>query len=164
MFEALLANGIWSTVGSAEKIEANLDLYETVMAFGQESSEPVTRAQFFELILSGVPEPVEVAKQMGLLLGDGEGNYHEDEKLTMEQLAVIINRLADMNGMKLTGEAVAISDEADISPWALESVQNLVSSGVSKLDADGNYNPKGEVTESIVQSIMNELMMKLTGA
>ncbi|NLN65895.1 MAG: peptidase M16 [Clostridiaceae bacterium] len=164
MFEALLANGIWSTVGSAEKIEANLDLYETVMAFGQEPSEPVTRAQFFELILSGVPEPVEVAKQMGLLLGDGEGNYHEDEKLTMEQLAVIINRLADMNGMKLTGEAVAISDEADISPWALESVQNLVSSGVSKLDADGNYNPKGEVTESIIQSIMNELMMKLTGA
>lgn len=163
IFEGFLNNGAWSTVGSAEKIDANQDLYDTVITFGQQTDEPITRAQFFELILTGVPEPPEVAKQMGLLLGDGAGNYHENEKLTMEQLAVILNRLAVLNGVQLTGEVAAIADEADISPWARDSVQALVASGVAKLDADGNYHPKEEVTASFVQTIVNDLMMILSG-
>lgn len=163
LFESFLANGSWSTVGSVEKIEASKNLYDSVISFGQKSDEPISRAQFFELILAGVPEPVSAAKQMGLLLGDGTGNYYENEKLTMEQLAVILDRLAVLNGVQLTGEKVAVADETEISFWAKNSVQALVASGVAKLDADGSFHPKGDVTASFVQAMLNELMKVLTG-
>lgn len=162
MFEGFLNNGAWSTVGSAEMIEANKDLYDSVILFGQHEESAITRAQFFELILTGVPEPVEVAKQMGLLLGDGKGNYNENDKLTKEQLAVILGRLAVLNGIQLTGENVDIADEADISSWAIDSVQALVALDIMKLDDNGNFNPKDDVTSSFIQTIVNELMVKLT--
>lgn len=164
MFEKLLENGTWSTAGSKEKIEANKDLYTSIISFGQEQSdEPVTRAEFFEIILAGVPEPVETAKQAGLLLGDGHGNYYEDEPLTREQLAVIVNRLAMLNGIELTAdEDVFIQDETEISAWALSSVKALVSAGFDILDENGNFNPKDGVTQSFVITMINEIMTKLS--
>jgi len=159
MFEKLLANGAWSTVGSKEKIEANKDLYDSVISFGlQQSEEPLTRAKFFELIMYGVPNPLEYAKQLGLLVGDGQGNYYEDEKLTREQFAVILNRLARLYGMEFASENVVIADENDISPWALSSVRTLVASGLSVLDENGKYNPKEYITESFVRKIIDEVM------
>lgn len=161
MFEKLLENGTWSTVGSREKIEANKDLYTSIISFGQQQSdEALTRAQFIELILAGVPEPVEVAKQLGLLAGDGKGNYFEDEKLTKEQLAVILARVAALNGIELSAEDVQIADETEISPWALSSVKALVTAGVSVLDENGNFSPKAEVTQSFVINLINEIMMR----
>jgi len=164
MFEKLLANGSWSTVGSREKIEANKDLYDFIITIGQQQAEePLTRAKFFELVLSGVPEPLEYAKKLGLLVGDGQGNYNENEKLTREQLAVILNRLAKMYGLEFSSENIIISDEKEISPWALESVRALVASGLSVLDDDGNFKPKEYVTESFVQIIIYEVMSKFVG-
>lgn len=162
MFEGFLKNGAYSTVGSTEKLNANKDLYDSIISFGQQTDETITRAQFFELILAGVPNPVEVAKQQGLLRGDGKGNYYENDKLTREQLAVIINRLVSLNGMQLSGDEVKISDIASISPWARDSIKAIVNSGVAKLDANGNFNPQGEVTASFIQTLMNELTKKLT--
>jgi len=164
MFENLLKNGAYSTVGSAEKINANKELYNSIISFGQQQAdETLTRAQLFELILTGVPNPVEFAKQQGLLLGDGKGNYYEDSKLTMEQLAVIINRVAAMNGVQLSGDGVSIANEADISPWALDSVKALVGAGIMQLDSNGNFNPQEEITALAVQTLMTELINKLSG-
>jgi len=163
MFENLLKNGACSTIGSADKINANKELYDSIITFEHLEEETLTRAQFIELILNGVPNPVEIAKQQGLLLGDGKGNYYEDSKLTMEQLAVLINRVIVMNGMQLSGEGVSIANEADISPWALESVKALVGAGIMQLDSNGNFNPQEEVTASAVQTLMIDLVNKLSG-
>lgn len=164
IFENFLKNGAYSTVGSAEKISANKELYESIISFGQDNTdESLTRAQFCELMLAGVPNPVEVAKQQGLLLGDGKGNYNEDGKLTMEQLAVIVSRLVAMNGTQLSGDEVIIADDANISSWAKSSVKALVDSGIMKLDSKGNFNPQGEVTASAVQTLMVDLISKLSG-
>lgn len=164
MFEGFLKNGAYSTVGSAEKISVNKDLYDSIISFGQQQTdEPLTRAQLFEMLLAGVPNPVEVAKQNGLLLGDGKGNYFEDEKLTMEQLAVITSRVAAMNGVQLSGDEVTINDMDSVSEWAKSSVQALINSGIAKLDVNGNFNPKGTVTASALQTLMAELINKLSG-
>ncbi|NLV35849.1 MAG: peptidase M16 [Clostridiaceae bacterium] len=164
MFEKLLEKGVYSTVGSAEKISANKDLYDSILTFGQDQAdETLTRAQLFELLLQGVPNPVEIAKQQGLLQGDGKGNYFKEDKLTMEQLAIILNRLALMNGAQLGGDEVVISDMDSVSSWAKESVQALVYSGVAKLDENGNFNPKAEVTASTAQTLAMDLINKLSG-
>lgn len=162
MFEDFLKNGAYSTVGSAEKLNANMDLYDSIISFGQQTDDTITRAQFIEMILAGFPNPIEIAKQQGLLQGDGKGNYAEDEKLTREQLAVIINRLVALNGIQLSGDEVVISDINSVSSWAKDSVKALVNSGVAKLDDDVSFKPQENVTASFVQTIINELMKKLS--
>ncbi len=163
-FESVIENGAYTTVGSAAKIDENKDLYESIIAFGQKKGpeEPITTVQFIELMLQGVPNAMEVAKQQGLLVGDGQGNYFEDEPLTKERLAVFLNRIATMNGVQLSGGDVVIFDVDSISPWAKSSVTALVGTGVMKLDADGSFSPKGTVTASDVMDAMNELVVALT--
>lgn len=163
VFESFIKNGSYSTVGSADKVGQNKALYDSVISFGQQTDESLTTAKFFELLLAGVPNPVEFAKQNGLLLGDGKGNYFENELLTKEKLAVIINRVAAMNGKKLSGDNVSIADSAGISSWAAGSVKALVGSGIEKLDSNGKFDPKAPVTSSYVQSLITELMNVLTG-
>ncbi len=173
MIEKFLENGAWSTVGRMEKIEANKDLYDTIITFGQqttqepgqqEAEELVTRAQLMQLLLGSVTnEPMETAKQAGLLQGDGNGNYFEDKFLTKEEFAIILERLVLLNGMQLGGDKVIIADEADISPWAVNSVNALVASGVIKLDADGNFHPKDNITGTFVITAINELAMIISG-
>ncbi len=164
MFESVVKNGTYSTVGSAAKLNENKELYESIVSFGQQkvNDGPVTTAQFIELLLQGVPNPLEFAKQQGLLVGDGKGNYAENELLTKERLAVFMDRIALMNGIKLSGDNAVISDKDSISVWAENSVKALVGSGVIKLDAKGNFNPKDNVTTADVTQIMNDLISALT--
>jgi Zn-dependent M16 (insulinase) family peptidase len=165
VFEKALENGAYTTAGSAAKIDENKDLYDAVILFGQQknSDEPITMAQFIELVLAGVQNPVEVAKQQGLLLGDGKGNYGENEPLTKERLAVFINRIAAIYGANLNGDDAVIADIDSVSPWARSSVKALVGTGVAKLDEDGSFDPKDTVTESDVSIMMNDLFMILSG-
>ncbi len=163
MFESVLKNGTYTTVGSPVKINENKDLYASVISFGQQtaSNDPITTAQFIEMILQGVPEPLEFAKQQGLLAGDGKGNYMENEPLTKERLAVFIYRIAAMNGVKLSGDA-AIADADSISVWAKASAAALAGAGVAKLDAGGRFNPKDTVTSVEVSEMLNNLLAALS--
>lgn len=162
MFEALFENGAWISVGSEEMIKTNLDLYDSYISFlqqeEQQPDEPVTREQFITLILGDVPNPMEVAKQSGLIQGDGTGNYFEDKIISREEIAVILDRIILLSGIQLQGEEVTIADEGDISPWALDSVRKMVSSGIIKLDSDGNFRPKDDATESFIITILSEFI------
>jgi hypothetical protein len=163
-FENLLKKGTRSTVGSSSKIAENKSLYDSVISFGQEqSNEALTRSQLMEMLVQGVSDPVEYAKQSNLLQGDGKGNYYENEKVTKEQLAVIINRVALMYGLQLSPNDTAIADMSSISSWAKDSVKALVASGIAQLDDEGKFNPKSDVTASDVQAFINGLNTKLSG-
>ena len=164
VFENLLKNGTRSTVGNPNKIAENKDLYNSIISFGQSQvNETLTRAQLMEMLVQGVPNPVEYAKQANLLQGDGKGNYAENEKLTKEQLAIFINRVAQMYGLQLSPNDTAITDIKNISPWAMDSVKALISSGIAQLDPEGKFNPKAEVTIADVQAYLNGLSVKLSG-
>ncbi len=163
MVENFLKNGAYSTVGSLQKLTENKELYDTIISIDQGTKEALTRAQLFEIVLQGVPNPLEVAKQQGLLTGDGKGNYHENDKLTKEQLAIIIYKIASMNGMQLSGNETKISDLDAVSSYAKDKVKAVVNSGVIKLDDKGNFNPKAEVTAADIQAILADLVNKLTG-
>jgi len=165
VFEKALKNGTYTTIGGAAKISENSDLYDSVISFGQQrdANEAITTAEFIEMILAGVQEPVETAKQQGLLLGDGKGNYGEDEPLTKERLAVFISRIAAMYGAQPGGDDAAIADIDSVSAWARSSVKALVGSGIAKLDDSGCFNPKDTVTASDVNEMMNSLVMVLSG-
>jgi len=168
VLENFLKNGAYSTAGSLQKLTDNKELYDTIISIDQGTDvqgtkETLTRAQLFEIIITGVPNPLEVAKQNGLIIGDGKGNYFENNKITREELAVIMYKVASMNGMQLSGEEAQIVDVNSVSSYAKDRVKAVVNSGVIKLDDKGNFNPKAEVTATDIQTVLTDLGSKLTG-
>ena len=165
LFENLMKKGTYSTVGDSRKVNENKELFENnILTFdvGTASNETITRAQLFEIILAGLPNALDTAKQMGLLTADSMGNYRENEKLKREELAAIIVKVMQLNGKELTGKEVDISDLDKAGRWAKDVIKAVVYSGVMKLDDKGNFNPKGEITSAEVQAIVVELQAKLT--
>jgi len=109
------------------------------------------------LCCRAIPNPLDVAKQAGLLRGDGKGNYMEGEPLTRERLAVFLVRIAAMNGIQLDGIDADIADCDDISQWARDSVEALVGLGIMGLDENGCFNPGDAVTLSDVNNAIYAL-------
>ena len=166
MFDKLMVNGSYSTAGSSQKLSENKALFNSIItAFDTDevSKETITRAQLFAILLQGVPNPVETAVQLGLLTGDGKGNLYENSKLTREQLSVIIMKIAILNGKPLEAKEINISDIDKVPSWAKPAVKAVVSSGIIKLDKDGNFNPKGELTAADIQTIIMEVQAKMSG-
>ncbi|PYG86633.1 hypothetical protein LY28_02852 [Ruminiclostridium sufflavum DSM 19573] len=161
--ESLIKNGACSTAGSMQKLTENKELYDAIVAIDQGTEETLTRAQFFDVLLSGVPDTMAFAKQNGLITGDGKGNYFENNKVTRQELAVIITKAAALNGVQLNGKELAITDIGLVSPYAAEGVRAAVNSGVMKLDDKGNFNPRSEIKMSELQTILTDFVNKLTG-
>lgn len=163
MVENFLKNGSYSTAGSLQKLTENKELFDTIVTFEQGPEETLTRAQFLDILLAGVPDTLAFAKQNGLITGDGNGNYFENKKITKQELAVIISKVAGMYGVQLSGNEVKISDINSVSSYAKNSVKAAVNAGVIKLDNNGKFNPKAELTSSEIQAILTDLVNKLTG-
>ncbi len=165
LLENLMKKGTYSTVGDSRKVNENKELFESnILTFdiGTASNETITRAELFEIIMAGLPNTLDTAKQMGLLTADSKGNYRENDKLTREELAAIIVKVTQLSGKELTGKEVAIPDLDKAGKWANDAIKAVVYSGVMKLDDKGNFNPKGEITATEVQAIAVELQAKLT--
>ncbi len=166
MLENMLKNGTYSTAGSKEKLTENKELYDNMVSLGQEQEDKtessITRGKFFELVLAGAPNPLEIAKQQGLITADKKGNYNENRKLTREELAVFIYKLATLSGVQLPNAKPAIADINLVAAWSKNAVNALVGFDVIKLDDKSNFNPKGEVTADFVTTVINDLNNKLT--
>ncbi|MDF2987331.1 MAG: putative Zn-dependent peptidase insulinase, partial [Eubacterium sp.] len=164
LFEKLMKNGSYTTVGSAQKLNDNKTLFDNIVTLdqGQVANEPITRAELFNILLTGVPGPLDTAKQMGLISADSRGNYRENDKLTREELAAVICKVVQLYGKQLGGNEVDIADLETSGKWAREQIKAVVYSGVMKLDSSGNFNPKGEITASEIQDIVKELEAKLS--
>lgn len=166
MIENMLKNGTYSTAGSKEKLSQNKELYDSIIALeqGQDTKTgTITRGQFFEQVLAGTPNPIEMAKQQGLISADKKGNYFENRKLTREELAVFVFKIATWSGVKLPDAKSEIADINSAAVWSRKAVNALVGFEVIKLDDKGNFNPKGEVTADFVTTVFNNLNQKLAG-
>ncbi|ACL76776.1 insulinase family protein [Ruminiclostridium cellulolyticum] len=167
MLENMLKNGAYSTAGSKEKLTENKELYDGIVSVGQEedskSDSSITRGEFFKLVLAGAPEPLEIAKQQGLITADKKGNYHENRKLTREELAVFVYKIATLSGVQLPTANPEIADINSSATWSRNAIKALVGFDVIKLDDKGNFNPKGEVTDAYVTDLFNNLNQKLSG-
>jgi hypothetical protein len=74
---------------------------------------------------------------------------------------VFIERIAIMSGAQLDGIDADIADFEKVSPWARNSVEALVGLNIMGLDEDGNFDPKGTVTASDVNRVLEALFMAL---
>ena len=132
----------------AEFCALAITLYETV-----KSIEITERKTFDDTIDTNV----EKAAAVGIVLGTGNNNFSPDEKLTREQGATMLSRLADFLDSPLPKHEVTFTDKNYISSWALESVGQVQALGIMKGTGSNLFSPKDQYTRE--QSIITMLRL-----
>ena len=123
-------------------------LYET--ATGREIQE---RARFNDT------SDINVQKMgaLGVVNGISEGIFAPDQKLTREQAATMLARLAAAIGKPLTGQRTTFTDSSRISTWAAEAVGQMQASGIMGGVGDNRFAPMDDYTRE--QSILTMLRL-----
>ena len=91
---------------------------------------------------SGIAEAVRWAASEKIVNGFEDETFRADQKITREQLAVMLFRVARAENV----EEAEIADIADVSNWAADAVNWAVSNGVIDVLEDGSFDPSGSVT------------------
>lgn len=87
-------------------------------------------------------EEVLIAKKQGYIAGFEDGTFRGNEKITREQVCVILDRI---NNFYVIGE-VEIADT--VSDWALEAVQAVISNGFMALEEGNTFRATLPITRS----------------
>ena len=124
-------------------------LYESVMG-------PIVERQSFS---DTSDTNVEKMAALGVVNGVGEGRFSPDSKLTREQAATMLARLAAAMGKPLPGQNLTFSDGSSVSAWASDAVGQMQVSGIKGGVGNNTFAPKGDYTRE--QSIVT--MTRLQG-
>ncbi|OCT14779.1 hypothetical protein A8709_11450 [Paenibacillus pectinilyticus] len=88
---------------------------------------------------------VNTAYQAGFISGYSDDQFNPNEKMTREQMAVIIVKAL---GLPVAGQTAVIEDEAQVSVWAKASVQTAIAQGLMS-GWDNRFQPSDEVTREM---------------
>jgi len=144
-----------------------------------EPSRDVTRAEFAAMLVNalgldtgrgkGSPftdiskgswyfDAVNAAMQAGIVKGVTETAFKPDEKITREQMAVMLSRVnVPAAGMEMAD--VSFADAGTIAPWAQDSVIKAVSRGLMKGFPDGSFQPLGTTTRAQAAVVLHGLLI-----
>lgn len=125
--------------------------------------EDITRAQFIKILMSTFDLPdtssnstfkdvkkgawyysaVASAEKLGIIKGDGKGNFGIDDRITRQDMAVMVYRLGQLVGAELkgSGNPATFKDQKQIASYAAESISSMQNSGIIKGMADGRFAP-----------------------
>jgi hypothetical protein len=101
--------------------------------------------------------------ETGIVKGMDEFTFAPNEKITREQMAVMLNNFIINTGVVLpeTNAGVSFSDNEHISPWAADSVAKIVSSGIMGGYPEGDYKPQGNATRAEAATVIYKLIIIL---
>ena len=101
------------------------------------------------------------ALQNGIASGISETEFSPNTNVTREQLAVMFANFMKQQGYTLEAtREVAFTDKDSISPWAIESVEFMVKSGILNGRTDGSFDPKGVATRAEVATVLKLFLEK----
>ena len=92
---------------------------------------------------SGIAEAVRWAASEQIVNGFEDGRFRADQKITREQLAVMLFRVARAENVDTAAD---FTDIAEVSDWAVDAVNWAVSEGIINGFEDRTLRPAGEVT------------------
>ena len=100
---------------------------------------------------------VEKAAGLGIVNGVGDNQFGPEQKLTREQAATMLSRLANAMGKPLAEQPAAFADNANVSSWAADAVGQMQATGIMTGAGDNTFAPQADYTRE--QSILT--MMRL---
>ena len=100
------------------------------------------------------------AASKGIVNGTGATTFAPDNKITREQMAVIMKNYADKMGYSIpkTLEAVTFADNAQISSWAKDAVKTMQQTGVLSGKANNLFDPKGNATRAEAATVLHRFV------
>ncbi len=100
------------------------------------------------------------AASKGIVNGTGATTFAPDNKITREQMAVIMKNYADKMGYSIpkTLEAVTFADNAQISSWAKNAVKAMQQAGVLSDKANNLFDPKGNATRAEAATVLHRFV------
>lgn len=92
----------------------------------------------------------------GIVNGLDETIFAPNTNITREQMAIMLNNFSNYISLQLpvTNTGVSFTDSAIISPWALDSVNKIVESGIMGGFPEGNYEPQGKATRAQAATVI----------
>ncbi|MEK3901567.1 S8 family serine peptidase [Paenibacillus sp. FSL R7-0179] len=107
---------------------------------------------------------VAAASKAGLILGIGNGKFAPTQKVTRQELAVILDRAVKLTGTELKAVAnpsfTTYSDSAKVAPYAKDSLQALTKAGVFASESGIAFNPTAPATRETAAAALYELLSK----
>ncbi len=97
----------------------------------------------------------------GIVKGIDETTFAPNDHITREQMAIMIHNFANSTDLVLpeTSTGATFTDSSIISPWACESVNKIVLSGIMSGYPEGNYGPQGKATRAEAATVIYKLIM-----
>lgn len=106
---------------------------------------------------------VAAASKAGLILGVGNGKFAPTQKVTRQELAVILDRALKLTGIELKAanpSFTTYTDNAKVAAYAKDSLQSLSKAGIIGSDAGSTFNPTAPATRETAAAALYELLSK----
>ncbi len=142
--------------------------------------ENVTRAEFLKMIISAFKldgdaadmnfpdvsednwyyEYVKTAFALGIANGYDSGYFGANDNITRQDAAVIMARAAQTANVSLDekNDVIDFTDNAEISDYAIESINKLVMSGILHGSDDGRFCPKDNCTRAQAAVMISNIL------
>ena len=100
---------------------------------------------------------VEKMAAVGVVDGVGENKFEPDNRLTREQAATMMARLAKAMDKPIPAAAASFADSSTVSSWAIEAVGQMEQSGIMNGTGNNCFSPAEDYTRE--QSIITMVRM-----
>ncbi|MDR2606035.1 MAG: S-layer homology domain-containing protein [Oscillospiraceae bacterium] len=98
------------------------------------------------------------AKELGIVTGYEDGTFRPEDKISREQMAVVLHRFGAYGGDSMFEPAAAsFTDSASISEWAADAVNWAADSGLITGYTDGSFGPQKSASRAEVCAILYRL-------
>ena len=94
---------------------------------------------------------------LNVVNGVGDNKFAPDQKLTREQAATMLSRLAAALGFPLPGQTATFADSAALAAWSVDAVGQMQSTGIMTGVGDNTFSPQSDYTWE--QSILTMLRL-----
>jgi len=102
---------------------------------------------------------IKTASDKGIVSGMPDGSFMPEAAVTRQDAAVMIARACKADGRGFA-ERKQLSDSAEISDYATESVEELVAAGIISGFEDGSYRPLEKLTRAQAAQLLYGLLKK----
>jgi len=153
-----------------------LKVHKSTKLIGLKDQQKVTRAEFIALLVNYMAIKAEdidqkgftdvtdhtlyksqilVAQAVGIISGNGDGTFRPEQKITMQEVALILNTIYKNNSNLVKNIKNEDLNGADI--WARGGIKSVMQKGIIK---DTNRDWKGTVDDKTILSILEEKAIK----